>query len=394
MDWLLIAAALALVGWLYLWLAPSNFWRLERDPVPAEPEVWPEVIAVIPARNEVDVIARTQESLWTQDYPRPLSIILVDDHSDDGTKEAALEVTQRLERSMHFTLLQARTLPQDWAGKVWAMHRGVEYLLKYFTPKYVLFSDADIEHGPHAIRELVSRAEAERLDLASFMVRLECRSSAERLMIPAFVFFFRMLYPFRRCNDPKDPLAGAAGGTMLVRTDALRRIGGMEAIKDQLIDDCALARAVKAGGHRIWLGLGGESRSTRGYGPMREVIAMISRTAYTQLGYSPLVLVGCVFGMGLIYLAPVLATLFGSGASRVAGLAGLLLMASLYAPMVRYYGRPAISALLLPLTAALYLWATILSAIRHHQGRGGAWKGRTRRFPRRAQENQRESGEN
>jgi hopene-associated glycosyltransferase HpnB len=394
MDWLLIAAALSLVGWLYLWLTPSTFWRLERDPVPPEPDEWPEVIAVIPARNEVEVIARTMASLWSQDYPRPLDIILVDDHSEDGTKEAALEVTQRLGRSLNFTLLQARTLPEDWAGKVWAMRRGVDYLLKYFTPKYVLFGDADIEHGRRAVRDLVSRAEAQRLDLASFMVRLECHSPAERLMIPAFVFFFRLLYPFRRCNNPEDRLAGAAGGTMLVRTSALRRIGGMEAIKDQLIDDCALARAIKAGGHRIWLGLGDASRSTRGYGTMGEVIGMISRTAYTQLKHSPLLLVGCVLGMGLIFLTPPAATAFGTGATRLIGLAAWLLMAVLYLPIVRHYRQPTVSALLLPVTAGLYLWATILSAVRHYQGRGGGWKGRTRGMPKRAQENPADSREN
>lgn len=365
--------ALVLLIWLGLALRKGWFWRIERDPVPAAPSEWPAVVAVIPARNEAEGIGETLRSLWAQDYPGRLRVVLVDDHSEDGTAEAARAAARGHEDRLE--ILSGQPLPSGWTGKVWAMHQGVGRALQDPHARCVLFSDADIAHGPGAVRELVTRAEAGRLDLASFMVRLQCRTLPERLMIPAFVFFFRMLYPFRRASDPKDPLAAAAGGTMLVRRAALERIGGMESLRNALIDDCSLAREIKRGGHRIWLGLSDTSVSTRGYGTMSEIIRMIARTAYTQLNYSPLQLLGCVFGLALTFLAPPLLLLAEGWAASLGG-AAWLLMTLLFLPMVRFYRQSPLWAPLLPVTATVYLWATLVSAWRHHRGVGGQWKGR------------------
>lgn len=370
-------AALTLLIWLGLAGLHGRFWQIEAEAVPPPTPAWPAVVAVIPARNEAEVIGETLRSLWAQDYPGLLRVVLVDDHSDDGTAEVALTAARKAGREADLLVLRGESLPPGWTGKVWAMHQGVSRGVPAEDPsRYLLFSDADISHAPEALRELVSRAEAEGLDLASLMVRLQCRSTAEKLMIPAFVFFFRMLYPFPRVNRPKDPLAGAAGGTMLLRRTALERIGGLASIRHELIDDCSLAREVKRGGHPIWLGLSRGSVSTRGYGTLGEILRMISRTAYTQLGYSPAQLAGCVLGLGLTFLSPPLLLLAGGWTALLGGLTWLL-MAGLYLPMVRFYGQSPLWAPLLPLTATLYLWATLLSAWRHHRGVGGQWKGRS-----------------
>lgn len=373
----LVLACLALLIWIRMTLFNGRFWQIERHPAPPPPESWPAVVTVIPARNEAEVIGETLRSLWAQDYPGALRVVLVDDHSEDGTAEVAHTAAREAGRERDLTVLPAEPLPPGWTGKVSAMYQGVTRGIPVEDPsRYVLFSDADISHGFSALRELVARAEADGLDLTSCMVRLQCRSAAEKLMIPAFVFFFRMLYPFPRVNNPKDPRAGAAGGTMLLRREALQRIGGLASIRHELIDDCSLAREVKRGGHRIWLGLADESISTRGYGTLGEILRMISRTAYTQLGYSPLQLVGCVVGLALTFLAPPLLLLAGGWAALLGGFAWLL-MSLLYLPMVRFYGQSPLWAPLLPATATLYLWATLLSAWRHHRGRGGQWKGRS-----------------
>jgi hopene-associated glycosyltransferase HpnB len=366
---------LVLLIWVGMWLGNGFFWRIDREPIPVAPNVWPDVIAVIPARNEEGLIAETIGSLLDKGYPGDLRIVVVDDHSDDGTADAARRAADEHGRGDRLQVIQAEALPEGWTGKVWAMNQGVVRGIPAGFDGFVLFCDADIHHGPHAVRELVCRAEAGGLDLASVMVRLRCESLPERLMIPAFVFFFRMLYPFRRVNDANDRMAGAAGGTMLVRRSSLGRIGGLSAIRRDLIDDCALARAIKSGGHRIWLGLSDESFSTRGYGTMGEIVQMIARTAYTQLGYSPLRVLVCVFGLALTFLAPV-ALLAAGGWAAALGASAWLLMALLYVPMVRFYRQPPLWAPLLPLTACLYLWATVASAWNHHRGRGGHWKGR------------------
>jgi hopene-associated glycosyltransferase HpnB len=252
----------------------------------------------------------------------------------------------------------------------------------------VLFTDADIEHPPDGLRQLVARSESERLDLNSLMVRLHCETPAERATMPAFVYFFRMLYPFRWVNDPHRTIAAAAGGTMLVRRAALRRIGGLAAIRSELIDDCALAAAIKAGKetgeggtgepHRIRLDLAGETRSLRGYGSASGVWRMIARSAYTQLRYSPILLAGVVLAMTLVFIAPPVLALAADGAARWLAAAAWLLMAVSYVPALKYHGRSPLWAPALPLVAAFYLGATLDSARRHWVGRGGEWKGRVR----------------
>lgn len=365
----LIALALvALLVWLGLWLGHAAFWRIEQEPTPPPPGAWPSVTAIIPARNEQEVLAESLQSLLAQDYPGELRIVVVDDHSDDSTAEVA--------RQTGVTVLSARPLPERWAGKVWAMQQGFQEATRSARPpEYVLFCDADIAHGPGVVRALVARATAHECDLVSLMVRLQCRSLAERLMIPAFVFFFRMLYPFRRVNDPADRTAGAAGGTMLVRREALERIGGMEPIRGAVIDDCSLAREIKRGGHRIWLGMAADSRSLRGYGNLAGILNMVARSAYAQLGRSPLALIGCVLGLTVTFLVPPLVLPAGGWAAAFGG-AAWLIMALVYAPMVRFYRLCPLWAATLPAAATLYLYATLLSAWRHHRGRGAQWKGR------------------
>ncbi len=373
---LFVLALLVLAIWLYLWLAHAGFWRIDLEPVPPAPAIWPEVVVVIPARNEVEDLPQTLRSLWDQDYPGDFRVLVVDDHSEDRTVEAACLTAQERGEEPRLHILPAEALPPGWTGKVWAMHQGVTRGITSDDPaRYLLFSDADICHGSGALRELVCRAESLSCDLVSLMVRLQCQTLAEKLMIPAFVFFFKMLYPFRRSNDPAARLAGAAGGTMLVRRSALERIGGMTSIRNELIDDCALAREMKRGGNRIWLGLSDASTSTRRYSRLSEILSMIARTAYTQLGYSPMRLLGCVAGLALVYLAPPLLLLAGGYTAVLGGLAWLLI-SLLYLPMVRFYRQSAFWAFLLPLTSLLYLWATLLSAWRHHRGQGGQWKGR------------------
>ena len=364
--------------WLTLWLAHGGFWRVDREPVPLPPVEWPAVTVIIPARDEAGVIAGTLRSLWEQDYPLPLRIVVVDDHSADGTAQTALQTARDMERENCLQVLSAPSLPPGWTGKVWAMHQGVTRGLQSDDPaRYVLFSDADIAHGSGAVRELVCRAENGRHDLVSFMVRLQNGSAAEKLMIPAFVFFFKMLYPFRWINDVGKRLAGAAGGTMLLRRDTLARLENLACIRHELIDDCALARAVKDGGHSLWLSLSDTSVSTRSYGTLSEILNMIARTAYTQLGYSPLRLLGCVFGLFLTFLLPPLLLILAPGWTALLGGLVWLLMSLLYWPLVRFYRQSPLWTLLLPFTALLYLYATVLSAWRHHRGMGGQWKGRS-----------------
>lgn len=375
---LLSLSLLTLVIWLGLWLANGSFWCIDREPLPPAPPDWPALLAVIPARNEADGIAATLRSLWEQDYPGDLHVVLVDDESDDGTAEIAREAAREYGQEVRLRIVSAPPRSPEWTGKVWAMHQGLRHgLPSNDSVTYVLFSDADITHGPGALRELVCRAEAGKCDLASFMVRLQCRTLPERLMIPAFVFFFRMLYPFRRINNPAHPLAGAAGGTMLVRRTALKRIGGLTAIQGELIDDCSLARAIKQGRHRLWVGLSETSASTRSYWHLREILQMIARTAYTQLGYSPLRLLGCILGLTLTFLAPPFLLLFASGWTAAIGGFVWLLMSLLYLPMIRFYRLSPLWAPLLPFTALLYLWATLFSAWNYHRGKGGQWKGRS-----------------
>jgi hopene-associated glycosyltransferase HpnB len=362
---------LSLAIWLGLVFTHGGFWLTrERDTrdLPVPPADWPEVVAVVPARDEADVIARSIGSLIGQDYPGSFRVILVDDSSSDGTAAIA----RQLAGNHPLDILSGQSLAPGWTGKLWAVAQGVE---KAGTqPRYLWLTDADIEHAPETLSTLVSRGEAGDLVLVSLMAKLRCDSFAERALIPAFVFFFQMLYPFGRVNKPQG-IGGAAGGCMLIRRDALERAGGIAAIRTALIDDCTLGALLKRQG-RIWLGLTDRSRSIRPYDNAGVIAAMISRSAYAQLGYSPLMLAGTLVGLALVYGAPPALVLFGTGAARLAGLAAWALMAISFQPISHFYRRSPLWGVALPLIAAFYAGCTLLSAWQHMRGRGGMWKGR------------------
>jgi hopene-associated glycosyltransferase HpnB len=369
-------AALSLAVWLYLLLARGGFWRERPRRGLRQSPRWPAVVAVIPARDEAETIGETVTSLLRQRYAGRLTLVLVDDHSSDGTAASAREAARALGAEDRLTIVGAGPLPAGWTGKLWAVAEGLRQVAGNGDPaELVLLTDADIAHHRDNLAELVARVESEGLDLASLMVKLNCASFAERALIPAFVFFFAKLYPFAWVNDSSRRTAGAAGGCMLVRRAALDRIGGIASISGALIDDCALAGRIKAGGP-IWLGLTAETRSLRRYPRLGDIWRMIARTAYTQLGHSPLLLVGTVLGLAVTYLAPPLLALGAGGAAALlAGLAWFA-MAVAFMPSLRFYGVKLIVAPLLPAIALFYLAATIDSARRHFQGRGGEWKGR------------------
>jgi hopene-associated glycosyltransferase HpnB len=366
-----IAAAiglLALLIWIVLLLGRGLFWwpRLpEASPPPAR---WPSVVAIVPARDEAEVIERSIGSLLRQDYAGDFAIVLVDDHSSDGTGPIA----QRLDAGGRLRVVAAPPLQRGWTGKVSAMNRGVA---EAGDAELVLFTDADIVHRPADLSELVARLEDKKRDLVSLMVKLHCDSAAERLLIPAFVFFFAMLYPFAWVADKRRKTAAAAGGCMLIRRTALERIGGLAAIKGELIDDCALARAVKNSGGAIRLDLTEAAESIRSYPSPASIWNMIARSAFTQLRYSPAFLTGTVVAMALTFLAPPVLLVFGGGAAWL-GAAAWVAMTIAYMPTVLFYGLSPVWAPLLPATALIYLGATIASAWRHYRGRGGSWKGR------------------
>lgn len=335
------------------------FWRTRPllRPVQA-PASHAKVAAIIPARDEADLIGQAVRSLKAQRFEGRLEIFVVDDNSSDNTADIA--------RANGARVIQAGPLPQGWTGKLWAISQGTK-AAGASHPDYFLLTDADIEHGPNSLQNLLAR----NLPLASVMVRLRCESLAERLLIPAFVFFFFKLYPPNWIADPKAKTAGAAGGCILIRRDMLDKIGGIQAIRHELIDDCALARAVKRHGP-IWLGLSAETRSIRAYGSFGAVWNMVARTAFTQLRHSSLLLAGTIVGMFLTYWVPPLFTFAGSAVAA----AVWVLMCVAYLPMLRFYGQPAPMALLLPVAAVFYLAATVHSAVRYWRGVGGQWKGR------------------
>ena len=364
-----LLALLSLAVWMGLLLGRGFFWRMrERDDLnePAEPAEWPSVVAVVPARNEADLIARSMGSLLAQDYPGPFRVILVDDESTDDTASAARALgDDRLE------VLQGAPHPLGWTGKLFAVSQGV---IKAGIPDYLWLTDADIVHAPDNLRRLVARARNDKLVLVSLMAKLRCDSFAEHFLIPAFVFFFDMLFPFAWVNDPRRQTAAAAGGCMLVERQALERAGGIQSIRGEIIDDCALGRRLKAQGP-IWLGLTQRAESLRPYPRVADIHRMVSRSAYAQLGYSPLVLAGTVFGMVLLYVVPLVGFLSGG----VAALAGALTWAAMtiaFQPMLHFYGRSPFWGLALPLIGAFYAAFTIDSAIQYWRGRGGMWKGR------------------
>jgi hopene-associated glycosyltransferase HpnB len=379
-----IIALIALAAWAYLLAARGGFWlareRDDRD-APAHPAAWPAVVAVIPARDEAATIGATVRSLLAQDYPG-LAIILVDDGSRDGTAAAASAAAAAAGARERLTVIEGAPLPAGWTGKGWAQKQGIAAAGER-APRYLLLTDADIVYGPGALARLVARAEAGGCVLASLMVRLNCESLAERAFIPAFVFFFQMLYPFAWVARAERTTAAAAGGVMLVRADALARAGGIDAIRDALIDDCALARRLKAQGP-IWLGLTDAVRSIRAYDGVGPIRRMVARSAYAQLGYSPLNLLGTTLGMALTFLAAPLLAILAHGPPQWTGLVAWLLMAVAFQPTLRLYRLNPLWGPALPAIALAYAVWTIDSALQYARGRGGQWKGRVQAAPRSA----------
>src|SRR5712691_6423984 len=367
----IIGAAAAAI-WLYLITFRGGFWRVGQPAVAVSSAPQRSIVAVIPARDEAAVIGRAVSSLLAQRYPGPFHIVVVDDHSSDGTAELARAASA--DDPDRLTVTAAQPVPAGWTGKLWAVREGIA-VARRMRPDYLLLTDADIVHAPDNLAELVTRAEGGGYDLVSLMVRLHCHSLWERLLIPAFVFFFFKLYPPRLVADPGRRTAGAAGGCMLIRRDTLERIGGIDSIRHEIIDDCALARRVKAVG-AVWLGAAGTTESIREYRSWRPIWDMIVRCAFAQLNYSVSALVACVALMLVMYLAPPLLLLSDASTARVLGAAAWLGMSLAFLPILRLYRCPALLAPLLPGVALFYTAATVASAIHFWRGRGGEWKGR------------------
>jgi hopene-associated glycosyltransferase HpnB len=386
---LLAITSLSLIIWLFLLFGWGYFWRTDRQLTTKLETLkqYPSICAVIPARNEAEVLSQTLASILNQDYPGSLSVILVDDRSTDNTAKIASRLAENSTRQ--FQLLTADPLPSGWAGKLWAIQQGIHYAQQKIPDlDYFLLTDADIQHDISNLHRLVTKAKQDNLDLVSLMVKLRCQSFWEKLLIPAFVFFFQKLYPFRWVNSPDRATAAAAGGCVLIRKQALERIGGIDRIRQALIDDCALGQAVKSTNGRIWLGLTDTTISLRPYPSLESIWQMVARTAYTQLEYSPWLLMGTIVGMTLVYLVPPLglglgfamsndsAYAYGDLTIAIVGLITWLLMSFAYLPTILFYKRSPWLCFCLPIIALLYTFMTLDSALRHYQGKGGAWKGR------------------
>ncbi|MGV9701376.1 glycosyltransferase [Streptomyces sp. NPDC003483] len=380
MDAVVWTAVGSLTVWLWLLLGQGFFWRTDlRLPPRREPADWPSVCVVVPARDEAGVLPASLPTLLAQDYPGRAEVFLVDDGSSDGTGELARELA-RAHGGLPLTVDSPGEPPAGWTGKLWAIRHGIA-LARTREPVYLLLTDADIAHAPDSLRTLVAAAHTGGFDLVSQMARLRVQSVWERLVVPAFVYFFAQLYPFRWIAVRGGRTAAAAGGCVLLRADAAERARIPDAVRHAVIDDVALARAVKRAGGHIWLGLAERVDSVRPYPRLRDLWRMVARSAYAQLRHNPLLLLGTVLGLALVYLVPPLALVaglvVGSTATAAAGGLAWLLMTATYLPMLRYYRQPRWLAPLLPVTAFLYLLMTVDSAVQHYRGRGAAWKGRT-----------------
>ncbi len=379
--WTLLCV-LSLAAWCVLVFAHGRFWLADQrlDGRAPAPPAWPDVVAVVPARDEAALLPQTLRSLLDQDYPGALRIVLADDESSDGTAAVAEQLARVHPAGGSLRIVSTPPRPPGWVGKMWAVETGVRAASGSDpAPEFWWFTDADVAHGPDSLRRLVAKAEAERLDLVSLMVRLHADGGWGGLLVPAFVYFFQQLYPFPRVNDPHARTAAAAGGCALVRRTALTRAGGIEALRGEVIDDCALGRAVKRAGP-IWLGLSTAERSVRPYAGIGDVWRMVARSAYTQLRYSPVWLAGCLAGLLLLYVVPPLAALawpwHGDAAAGALGVAAWVLMAASFVPTLALYGRAPLWAFALPLAGTLYAAMTIDSARRYHRAGGATWKGR------------------
>jgi hopene-associated glycosyltransferase HpnB len=388
----LLALGLSGLSWIYLLAFRGQFWRCDQRLTVSSKTVlpqWPSICAIVPARNEAAMLTHSLPGLLNQNYPGPFQVLLVDDQSTDGTAEVARQTAHRCQSKTPLKIVTTDLLPKGWSGKLWAVHQGIEQVLQddlQSLPDYFLLTDADILHGQATLRQLAVKAEQEHLDLVSLMVLLRCQSFWEKLLIPAFVFFFQKLYPFPWVNQPQHPMAAAAGGCILVRRETLMEVGGIKVIRKALIDDCALGAAIKGaafaqgGTGRIWLGLTTDIVSLRPYPSLQTIWSMVARTAFTQLHYSFSLLLLSLLSMVVIYLVPPIGVLWGwmAGQWSVAAIAAALwvLMTTSYWPTIRLYRLSPLWAVTLPFIAVLYTLMTADSALRHLQGRGGAWKGR------------------
>jgi hopene-associated glycosyltransferase HpnB len=375
----LMINVLAIVGvalWIYLLVGRGRFWL---NPVKdtaglvGRRDHWPAVVAVVPARNESEVIASSVQSLLQQQYPGPFNVIVVDDDSTDQTAGIAARAGAAVANG-RLTVLRSEGVSGGWTGKLWALNQGIA-AAEFSRPDYVLLTDADIVHAPDTLSWLVERALTGRYVLTSFMAKLRCESRAERSHVPAFIYFFQMLYPFPWVCRPESSVAAAAGGCMLIRADALAAAGGVASIRSALIDDCSLAAKLKKIGP-IWLGLTERSRSIRPYDTLSDVRQMISRSAYAQLRYSPLLLAATVAGMAITFIVPPLLAIFATGLPRYLGLLTWLMMAVSFMPTLRFYRVSPLWSIALPGVALLYLYYTLYSAYQFLRRRGGQWKGR------------------
>lgn len=367
LSWLIGPSSLI---WLYLCFAHGKFWQSAPQLPPAVPSACPDVDIIVPARDEAATIGPVIGSLLAQDYAGRFKVILVDDNSSDGTAASAA-ATAAVAPAARWTVIRLQSKPAEWSGKLWALSEG----LAASSAPLVLFTDADIVHDPRHLSSLVAKLLQSRLDLVSEMVRLNCASLAERALVPAFVYFFQMLYPFQRVNDPRSRVAAAAGGTVLIRREALQRIGGIESIKQALIDDVALAASVKKSG-AIFLGHSGLAASLRAYPAFADIWQMISRTAFTQLRCSAVLLAFTLIGLSVVWLVPPSVMLLGHGWERACALFTFGLAAVSYLPTLARYRRNPLWSLALPLIALFYMGATLYSALNHWRGRGARWKDR------------------
>jgi hopene-associated glycosyltransferase HpnB len=367
-------AGITAVIWTYLLVGRGMFWvgRVRDDRQPPQPAAWPSVAVVIPARNEAPVIGESVGSVLRQDYAGALSVYVVDDDSDDGTGNLVRQATEGAGHAV--TVVESKSLPAGWTGKLWAVSRGVA-AAERDAPDYLLLTDADIVHAPDSLSWLVAHAVARGDVLTSFMAKLRCESLAERSHVPAFIYFFQMLYPFEWVVRRDASTAAAAGGCVLLQADALRQAGGIESIRNALIDDCSLAQQMKRVGS-IWVGLTNRVRSIRPYPKLADVRGMVARSAYAQLRFSPLMLIGCLLGLALTFFAAPLLAIFAHGLARWIGLVVWAAMAVSFVPTLRFYRLSSLWGIALPGIALLYALYTLDSAWRHWRRRGGQWKGR------------------
>jgi hopene-associated glycosyltransferase HpnB len=370
-------AAIPFTIWLYLLLGRGNFWKVSEDDIEPKPLAnWPRVIAIVPARNEAETIARSIASLVTQEYPGEFEIVVVDDQSEDRTAALARQAVAESGASHRVTVHSAAALPPGWTGKLWALNTGISSAAEK-SPHFFWFTDADIVHAPDTLRRLVFRAERDALDLTSLMVLLQAKTFPERLLIPPFLYFFLMLYPPRWIADPKARTAGAAGGCILLRREALERFGGIAAIRNEVIDDCALARMVKRGGGKLWMGLTRASVSLREYRTFAELRELIARTAFAQLRNSLVLLAVTLAGLFVTFWLGWILFFTGNDPAWIMASTAVALMTTTFLLTVLFYALSPYWAFTLPLAALFYGHATFLSALRYWLGHGGQWKGRT-----------------